>query len=129
MKASELKKLIREEIRKVLSEDQVKKNWEYNCTHPSLPRQFKRVFINDVYPDLQSAMDAIHGNVSGKKQKQSSVEAALQWFEKYNSPSSKGPFAQITPTAGGSDSYDADDWPKIIDVSYIKKMPNKDYNY
>jgi hypothetical protein len=138
VKKAVLRSIIREEVYKVLSENNAKKytNKEYTCIQTTLPKQFKRVWTHGFYPNLKAAMDAIMNQdtldlrgdeITGwetihkrVKRKPEGVKAAIEWFKKYNSPDKKGPFAQVTPIAGGSNSYDDDDWPKLLDISYLK---------
>ncbi len=136
MKATELRKLIREEVRRALTEIQVKKGQEYECTHPSIPKAFKKVFTQGIIPDQKEAMRVINfhdtwdidGNDVVKKRNPAGQKAALDWFKKYNSPTSKGPFVDATPIAPGWKEYQSDDWPKLIDSSYIKEIPGKKYS-
>ena len=136
MKSLELRKLIREEVRRALTEIQVKEGWEYECTHPSIPKAFKKVFTGVIIPDQKEAMRVINfrntwdvdGNDFVVKRSPAGQKAALDWFKKYNSPTSKGPFVEVTPLAPGWKQYQSDDWPKLIDSSYIKKIPGKKYS-
>ena len=128
MKILEFRKLIREEVRRALTEIQVKKGWEYECIHPSIPKAFKKVFIHGIIPNQKEAMRVINfyntwdidGNNLVEKRDPAGQKAALDWFKKYNNPTSKGPFVDVTPLAPGWKQYQDDDWPKLIDNSYIK---------
>ena len=73
---------------------------------------------------LRSAKRGEYGQLYGVL----NIVAILDWFKKYNSPTSKGPFVEVTPLAPGWKQYQNDDWPKLIDSSYIKKIPGKKYS-